>query len=277
MDFRIIHYILNRATLLSTPKMELIGLQTDIAWHDRGTNLAGAKEMLEAARPVPGALIVLPEMSMSGFSRNVDAATEGVAETEVELARLARNHGIAIMAGLATRHDGCGANESVTFGPEGTELARYRKLQPFSMAGEGECYPAGNSIVMFQWGGFTVAPFICYDLRFPELFRAALDKGADLFAVIGNWPNPRQHHWDTLLRARAIENLAVVIGVNRAGTDPEFAYSGGSAILGPQAEVLSEAGEAPGFIRARISPSLVAEWRTHFPALRDRRRDIASL
>lgn len=257
--------------------MELIGLQTDIAWHDRRLNFARAVEMLEATRPAAGALVVLPEMSMSGFSRDVDAATEGVPEAEAGLAALARNHGIAIMAGLATRHDACGANESVTFGPDGTELARYRKLQPFSMIGEGESYPAGNSIVTFQWGGFTVAPFICYDLRFPELFRAAMDKGADLFAVIGNWPNRRQQHWNTLLRARAIENLAVTIGVNRAGTDPDFTYSGGSAILGPQAEVLSEAGEAPGVIRAVISPSLVADWRAHFPALRDRRRDIASL
>jgi len=257
--------------------MELIGLQTDIAWHDRGENLARVTKMLEAAHPAPGALVVLPEMSMSGFSRDVDAAAAGVLETEAALTALARHHGIAIMAGLATRRDGCGANESVTFGPDGTELARYRKLQPFSMAREGEAYPAGNSIVTFQWGGFTIAPFICYDLRFPELFRAALDKGADLFAVIGNWPNRRHQHWVTLLRARAIENLAVTIGVNRAGTDPEFTYSGGSAILGPQAEVLAEAGDAPGFIRAETSPSLVAEWRAHFPALRDRRRDIATL
>ena len=257
--------------------MEILGFQTDIAWHDRGANLARTAEMLEAARPAPGALAVMPEMSMSGFSRDVAAATEGIAETEAGLAALARHHGIAIMAGLATRHDGCSANESVTFGPGGTELARYRKLQPFSLVGEGDAYAAGHRIVTFHWGGFTIAPFICYDLRFPELFRAALDKGADLFAVIGNWPNRRHQHWVTLLRARAIENLAVTIGVNRAGTDPEFTYDGGSAILGPQAEVLAEAVEAPGFIRAEVSPSLVSEWRAHFPALRDRRRDLASL
>jgi predicted amidohydrolase len=132
-------------------------------------------------------------------------------------------------------------------------------------------------VVTFQWGGFTVAPFICYDLRFPEVFRAAVRKGADLIVVVASWPDPRHHHWTTLLKARAIENQAAVIGVNRAGTDPMFRYAGGSLILGPQAEVLAEAGEAPGCIRAEILPDMVADWRGKFPALRDRRPDYAEL
>jgi len=257
--------------------MELIGLQTEIAWHDRAANHAMVRAMLEAAGPKRGALVVLPEMFASGFSRDVAAATERAAESEEFLSALAKEHGIALMAGLATRPDGCGANESITFGPDGGELARYRKLQPFSLGGEPEAYPAGNRIVTFTWGGFTVAPFICYDLRFPEIFREATARGADLIAVVASWPNRRQHHWSTLLRARAIENMAGVIGVNRAGSDPEFIYAGGSVILGPQAEVLAEAGDAPGFIRADLSPATVAEWRAAFPALRDRRSDISSL
>lgn len=257
--------------------MELLGLQTDIAWHDPAANLAAISAMLEAARPAPGALVVLPEMCASGFSRDVSGATAGLAETEAGLALQAKKHGIALMAGLAGSAGSCGANESVTWGPDGRELARYHKLQPFSMAGEAESYPAGDKVVTFQWGGFTIAPFICYDLRFPEIFRAAVDKGAELFAVIGNWPNRRHQHWTTLLKARAIENQAAVIGVNRAGTDPEFTYAGGSLILGPQAEVLAEAGDAPGFIRAEISPDQVRDWRAQFPALRDRRNDYAQL
>ncbi len=257
--------------------MELIGLQTDIAWHDRAANVACLSAMLEEARPAPGALVVLPEMSMSGFSRDVAAATAGAPGLESTLAGLARKYGIALMAGLATNTGRCGANESVTFGPDGLELARYRKLHPFSMAGEAENYPAGDRVVTFKWNGFVIAPFICYDLRFPEIFRAAAVKGADLFAVIGNWPNRRHQHWTTLLQARAIENQAAVIGVNRAGSDPEFTYSGGSILLGPQAEVLAEAGDKPGFIRAEVSPALVAGWRAQFPALRDRRTDYAKL
>jgi len=257
--------------------MELLGLQTDILWHDPVANLAAISALMEEARPSPGALVVLPEMCASGFSRDVAAATAGVAETEAGLAALAKQFGIALMAGLAVQAGACGANESVTFGPDGTELARYRKLQPFTGAGEEQHYPAGDKIVTFQWSGLTVAPFICYDLRFPEIFRAAVAKGAELFAIGANWPNRRQHHWTTLLKARAIENQAGVIGVNRAGTDPEFTYAGGSLILGPQAEVLADAGEGPGTIRAEITPELIREWRATFPALRDRRADYARL
>src|SRR5688572_7411218 len=122
--------------------MELIGIQTDIAWHDRAANHAMVSAMLEEARPQRGALVVLPEMFASGFSQDVAAATDGVAESEAFLSSLARVHGIVLMAGLATRPGGCGANESVTFGPDGSELARYRKLHPFSLAGETEAYPA---------------------------------------------------------------------------------------------------------------------------------------
>lgn len=257
--------------------MELLGLQTDIVWHDSAANLAAVAVMLEEAHPAPGALAVLPEMCASGFTSDVIPATAGTHETESTLAALARKYSIALMAGLAVKSGDCGANESITWGPDGRELARYRKLQPFKPAGEHVNYPAGDRVVTFEYGGFTIAPFICYDLRFPEIFRAAMDKGADLIAVVANWPSRRHQHWTTLLKARAIENQAAVIGVNRAGTDPEFTYTGGSLILGPQAEVLVEASDSPGFIRAEISPELVGDWRAQFPALRDRRSDYANL
>jgi omega-amidase len=257
--------------------MEIICLQTDIIWHDPAANLAQISALLEEAQPAPGTLAVLPEMCTSGFSRDVAAATSGSSDAEAALAALAQRHGIALMAGLAVRTAEGGANESITWGPDGRELARYRKLQPFTPAEEHVNFPAGNKVVTFNYGGFTIAPFICYDLRFPEIFRAAARRGADLIAVIGNWPNRRHQHWTTLLKARAIENQAIVIGVNRAGTDPDFTYAGGSIILGPQAEVLAEAGDAPGFIRATTTPALVRDWRAAFPALRDQRSDCDKL
>lgn len=257
--------------------MQIFALQTATVWHDPAANRAAVRELLDQAQPEPGALVVLPETFAAGFSADIARATDGVAETEGFLAAQAKAHGIAIMAGLAVKAGDCGANESVTWGPDGSELARYRKLQPFTPAGEHVNYPAGNEVVVFEFGGFKIAPFICYDLRFPEIFRAAVDKGADLLTVIGNWPNRRHQHWTTLLKARAIENQVAVIGVNRAGADPEFTYAGGSLILGPQAEVLAEAGDAPGLIRAEISPELVRDWRAQFPALRDRRPDYQKL
>lgn len=280
MDFRIIHYscFLNpKSAKQILENMELIALQTDIQWLDPIANCDRVESMLNEVRPAPGALVVLPEMFASGFSQDTSAAIAGNLDAQERLRGMARRYEIALMAGLATESGDSAANESITFGPDGSELARYRKLHPFSMAGEPAAYPAGNRIVTFSWGGFVVAPFICYDLRFPEIFRAAVNQGASLFAVIANWPERRQHHWSTLLRARAIENLAGVIGVNRAGQDPEFNYAGGSAILGPRAEVLAEAGSGSAVIMAELDPSAVEGWRAEFPALRDRRTDISSL
>ena len=255
-------------------RQEIIAIQTDIAWEDRERNLAAVREELERSRPMPGALVVLPEMFTSGFSLDVPAATEGAGITEKFLADSARRWGITLVAGVAGRPGGCAANEALVYGPDGTLLTRYRKLQPFTGAGEEKSWPAGDRLTLFSWQGFQVAPLICYDLRFPELFRRAVDLGATLITVSANWPTARHEHWTILLKARAIENQLIVAGVNRAGADPRFTYRGGSLLLGPQGEVLAEAGAEAAVIRATVSPGMVADWRAAFPALRDRRADF---
>ncbi len=258
--------------------MELCALQFDLAWEDREANFATVSQALDSARPAlaPGSLLVLPEMFSSGFSMNVSqAADTPAAETETFLAGLARQHGIYVLGGLSRQlPDGTGANEALAFSPDGTLLGRYRKIHSFSPAGEAQAFTAGSAIVTFPWNGFTVAPAICYDLRFPELFRAATAAGADLFCVIANWPDRRQQHKTILLRARAIENQAFVLGLNRSGSDPHFNYAGASAIIDPHGEVLAEAGAAPTLLRATISAETAAAWRAQFPALRDRRTDL---
>jgi predicted amidohydrolase len=113
------------------------------------------------------------------------------------------------------------------------------------------------------------APFICYDLRFPEVFRAAARRGAEIFLVIANWPDRREQHWVTLLQARAIENLAYVVGVNRSGRDPEHVYPGRSMIIDPHGKILADAGGGEAVISAEIDPAEVRNWRRDFPALAD--------
>ena len=120
---------------------------------------------------------------------------------------------------------------------------RYCKLHPFSLGGEDQHYARGDETCSFTWGPFHVAPFVCYDLRFPEIFRHQTRLGAQVLVVIANWPEARDIHWQTLLRARAIENQAYVIGVNRAGNDPKFVYRGHSVILDPHGETLAMAAE----------------------------------
>ena len=258
--------------------MELCALQLDLVWEDRAANFAAVTKALSEATPfLPrGSLLVLPEMFSSGFSMNLlHAADTPAAETENFLATLAGEHGIYVLGGLARQlHDGTGANEAVAFCPDGTLIARYRKIHSFSPAGEAGAFTAGSEIITFPWNGFIVAPVICYDLRFPELFRAATAAGADLFCVISNWPDRRQHHKSLLLRARAIENQAFVLGVNRCGSDPHFTYAGASALIDPHGEILTEACSVPTLLRATISPQAAVDWRAQFPALRDRRTDL---
>jgi predicted amidohydrolase len=169
---------------------------------------------------------------------------------------------------------GKGRNESHAYDPQGGLLARYGKLQPFTLGGEAANYDAGDSLVTFAWQGFTVAPFICYDLRFPELFREATRRGANLITVIASWPGTRIGHWMALLKARAIENQSYVIGVNRCGQDPTLSYSGHTQIIDPSGEVLANAGEQEKIISAELSLEHLTSYRAKLPFLADMRPDF---
>ncbi len=251
--------------------MTLAGLQTDIAWEDRQANFSRIEAMLAESPPLPaGSLLVLPELSTSGFTMNTAASVEPRdGESARFFSELARRHRSYVLAGIAAPGDtpNLGANEAVCFDPDGVEVARYRKRHPFPLANEAEHYPAGNRAVVFEIGGWKVAPLICYDLRFPESFREAAALGAELFVVIANWPVARVDHWTTLLRARAIENLAYVVGMNRSGSDPFLPYPGASLVVGPKGEILAEAGADPGILRAELDLEALRQWRRDFPAL----------
>jgi omega-amidase len=253
--------------------MKLYCCQTDITWENKLANYSRVHKLLTITKPERGSLVLLPEMFSTGFSMNVPAIEEGAkADTEKFLTELARELGIFIMGGLVTSApDGRGYNQALVIGPDGTSLARYSKMQPFSLGGEARNYMAGEKPIFFAWKDLKVAPFICYDLRFPEVFRSAVRGGAQLFTVIANWPIARIHHWVTLLQARAIENQAYVAGVNRCGTDPKFTYNGRSLIVDPHGAILADAGDGEGIISAEISPEIVNKWRAEFPALQDMR------
>jgi predicted amidohydrolase len=157
--------------------------------------------------------------------------------------------------------------------PAGQEILRYCKLHPFTLGGEDQNYARGDETCSFTCGPFRVAPFICYDLRFPEIFRHQTRLGAQLLVVIANWPSPRDAHWQMLLRARAIENQAYVIGVNRVGNDPKLHYLGHSQIIDPRGEVLALAGEGPDLIAANLQVEVLQKYREQYPFLRDMREE----
>lgn len=251
--------------------MKAIGVQLDIVWEDKPANYEKVQSLLARAEIEPASLVVLPEMFATGFSMNVqDICEEASAETETFLAAMAEQYKSCVLGGVVRRNaDGLGRNEAVVFAPSGREIARYCKMHPFSFAAETEYYAPGEQTVTFQWLDFTVAPFICYDLRFPEVFRHAVQQEADLYAVIACWPALREAHWTALLKARAIENQAYVVGVNRCGNDPKLTYPGRSTIIDPRGEVLASAGAEEGTIQAELDPASLKKYRSDFPALAD--------
>jgi len=251
--------------------MYVAGVQLDIAWEDKQANHDKVRKLLSAAKLPKGALVALPEMFATGFSMNVAeiAQTDG-RETETFLASVAEEFGIHVCGGVVVRRpDGKGLNQSVTFAPDGMLLARYSKIHPFSYGGETAQYAAGTDVITYRLEPLLVAPFICYDLRFPEIFRHAVKKGVQLYTVIANWPEPREAHWLALLKARAIENQAFVLGVNRCGRDPKLAYSGRGQLLDPRGNVLADGGNGEGVFGAEIDPASLLGYRKDFPALQD--------
>jgi len=256
--------------------VQIVACQLDTVWEDKPANHRRAGEMLAAANVQPGALVVLPEMFATGFSMHVDVIAEAAdGPTHTFLAELARSLEACVIGGVVTRAaDVRGRNEAVAFDPSGRLLARYCKMHPFSYAGEAKHYEAGADVVTLAWNEFTVAPLVCYDLRFPEVFRLAVRRGAEVLAVVANWPQPREAHWLALLRARAIENQCYVVGVNRVGADPHVHYSGRSLIVGPRGETLAEADDRPQVLAADIQRAPLLEYRRGFPALSDMRGDL---
>jgi predicted amidohydrolase len=162
-----------------------------------------------------------------------------------------------------------GRNELAVYDPSGRPVALYQKNYTFSYTDESSHYQAGEGLALFKWHDFTVCPLICYDLRFPELFRSAVRNGADLFTVSANWPDARLRHWKTLIDARAIENLACVVGVNRVGSDPRFRYPGCSRIVDHHGKLLAEAGDSESVLSYELDHGDLVSWRREFPALDD--------
>ena len=255
-------------------RVNVTAIQFDIAWENKAANFDEVRRRLTDARPEKDSLVVLPEMFATGFTMNTGAMAETCGgETEQFLARTAKEFGIFLLAGAAMRgRDGKARNKALVFSPAGELIAFYAKMQPFTPGGEAQHYTAGERPAVFRWGDCTVSPFVCYDLRFPEIFRqAAAAHRPELFAVIANWPQKRIQHWIRLLQARAIENQACVVGVNRIGNDPYYAYGGHSLIIDPLGEILADAGTREGSIQAKLDLANLRKYREGLPFLADMR------
>jgi omega-amidase len=257
--------------LLPPPLRIALG-EYDTGWHDPERSLARAGEVVERAAGAGAELVVLPEMTATGFTMDSVRYAETLdGRSAAALSRLARTHGVHLLAGLATRAPHGSAeryyNSALVYAPDGSLLAEYRKQRLFGFAGETDAYSPGENAVIVTIGGVRVAPFICFDLRFPELFRAVA-AGTDAIVVIANWPAARRSHWDVLVRARAIENQCCVIAVNRIGVGGGVDYDGGSVAWDAWGERLAAAGAAPQEVACvDVDPGVVARVRSLYPFL----------
>jgi predicted amidohydrolase len=252
--------------------LRVAAVQHDIAWEQPTATYEWLAPRIATAAAAGARLVVLTEMFATGFSMAADRiAEEEDGPTSAFLVDQARRHGVFVCGSVPERRgDGDKpANVFVLAGPDGA-TRRYRKIHPFSYAGEHEHYAAGDIVVTWDIDGVRVTPFVCYDLRFAdEFWQAAPD--TDCYVVVANWPAARRTHWQTLLRARAIENQAYVVGVNRVGEAGRLAYAGDSAIVDPMGEVIVSAAAIETTLYADVDPAVVERTRREFPFIADRR------
>ena len=249
-------------------------VQFDIAWEDKAANHARVRAILENTEIPRGDLVVLPEMFDTGFSLDVERTGVDPERSIAFLRETAAALGSTTIGGITTiGDDGRGRNRAIVAGPQGDVVETYDKIHPFTFGREPERFIGGDRVVTFTWGtgaaALRVCPVVCYDLRFPELFRAGLALGAEMYVVIANWPSARAAHWRALLIARAIENQAWVLGVNRCGSDPHLEYAGGTIAVGPQGDVVGELGGEPGVLSVGVDRGPLEAWRGRFPAWQD--------
>lgn len=255
--------------------LKLALAQMDIAWHDREANYETARRLALQAKGSGSRYLVLPEMFSTGFSMDTETTVEPLTgPTPSFLRSLASDLELWITGGFVLAGENAPPqNVALTVNPDGYDAALYAKIHLIALLDEHRHYGPGRVPAPFDLDGVKTTCFICYDLRFPELFRSVADD-CELILVIASWPQTRQAHWEALLKARAVENQCYVAGVNRVGEGGGHAFAGGSVILDPMGEPLTQAGDQETLISAQIDPRLVQEVRRDFPFLRDRRRHL---
>jgi omega-amidase len=236
-----------------------------------------ARSMATQAAAQGADLLVLPELWPTGYNlvqagEYATSLDRGAFATMADLARAHQMH--VVGTALEASPGGPPFNSAVLYGPDGRRLAVYRKVHLFPPMGELKYMTRGTSLPTFDlpWGRTALA--ICYDLRFPEMWRRFTAAGAQIIIISAEWPVSRLEHWRLLLRARAVENQIFVVGCNRAGQDTDGEFGGHSAAVDPMGQVLVEGGLEPGLFVATLDLDEVTTIRHRFPFLKDRQPEV---
>ncbi len=284
--------------------VKCVAIQFDPVWENPTESRGRIVAMLQRAGDLNQALVVLPEMAESGFTNNPANVADGKSETFA--CEQSKKFGCYLQHGFVQARGDSFVNMVAIACPQGTVIARYAKTHLFSPTKEHAHYQSGQSVTVTKLpistsptnsatlqkispdeiakknqspatpsnGAVSVAPMICYDLRFPELWRHAALAGAQMFTLSACWPAPRADHRRALCIARAIENQAVVVACTRVGNEPNAKYAGESFIISHTGEVLAQAAGDSEIVSATIDMTQVLAWRAKFPALRDMRREL---
>lgn len=246
--------------------MKVSILQFDIAWGETGRNLT---RLREAFGKCPGSdLYILPEMFTTGFATQPDSKVDDTPElTTAWMKEQARDGDCAIAGSIAVKDGDSYFNRFLFVTPDGA-VATYDKRHLFTYGGERIRFSPGSKRVVVEFRGVKFLLEVCYDLRFPVWSRNRGDYDAAIY--VANWPVVRQDAWDTLVKARAIENQCFLLAANRCGHDPVCDYLGGSAIINPYGQILSRAVDyAEEWVTADIDMPMLESYRAKFPVLED--------
>lgn len=251
----------------------------DVKFGDPRANFATATRMTEEAKRRGSDLIMFPELWSTGYdlTRAGQYASSLTSGLFADLSALAARTGMHILGStLSLLGENQFANTLTVFSPDGKLLADYSKIHLFRLMDEEKYLTAGDKPVLVNLPFARAGLAICYDLRFPELFRGYALNGAQMVFLPSEWPRPRLSHWQTLVRARAIENQIFMLAVNRVGQDPSNEFFGHSLVVDPWGDVMAEGGEGEELMTVTLDPLNVQEARRMIPILQDRRPEVYS-
>lgn len=238
-------------------------------------NLAYVRDALDRVARQGAQLVVLPEMWSTGFAyKNLTELAQQTDAVTTELQALSARHKLVIIGSQPEPAGDDRVFNTAHVLDNGRLVASYRKLHLFSLLGEDKAFKGGDGWCLAETSLGKIGVIICYDLRFPELSRRLALEGARVICVPAQWPKPRQEHWRTLLRARAIENQLYVVSCNACGPIGKLDFFGMSMVIDPKGEVLADAGEQQGDIMAQLSWEAMDAWRAQIPCFTDRRPEL---
>ena len=258
-------------------KIMRIGLaQMDIFWENVQKNMEKAEDFIKKAKENQAELLIFPEMTLTGFSMQVEKTTKDWQQQVHFFEKMSRQYEISIIFGYPAPAGISGQkmyHNHLALAEHGRVRMDYTKLHPFTFGQEGEYFSGGEEIVCTPWKDTMLGAFICYDLRFPEIFQISSAK-SELIVLIANWPVSRIDDWDCLLKARAIENQAYIAAVNRTGEGGGLLYNGHSALYGPRGERLTTLCQEESLLIGGVDPEYVRRCRDVFPLKKDRREEL---